>query len=92
MVDPASSYVSSRYHEFHHQIPEFLHRQVEQIASQDSLSVDQFFATAASEKLSVMEAVDNIAAGASRADDTAFLEAARHIPDAPVTEEGDRMP
>ena len=69
------------------QIPEFLHRQVERLAAQDRMSVDQFFATAASEKLSVMEAVDYIAA---RADEATFLEEIGHIPDAPVTEEWDR--
>ena len=74
------------------QIPEFLHRQVERIAAQDSMSVDQFFVTAASEKLPVMEAVDYIAARAARADDAAFMEAISHIPDTPVTEEWDRMP
>jgi len=74
------------------QIPDFLHRQVERLASRDSMSVDQFFATAASEKLSVMEAVDYISARAARADDAAFMEAVSHIPDVPVTAEWNRMP
>lgn len=71
------------------QIPDSLRRHVERLAAADSISVDQFFATAASEKLSVIEAVDYIA---SRADDAAFMEAISHIPDAPITEAWDKMP
>ncbi len=65
---------------------------MERLAAADQITVDQFFATAASEKLSVIEAVDYIAARASRADDAAFLEAVGHIPDALVTEDWDKLP
>ena len=74
------------------QIPDSLRRQVERLVAEDQITVDQFFATAASEKLSVIEAVDYIAARASRADDVAFLEAVSRIPDAPVTEVWDQVP
>ena len=74
------------------QIPEFLHRQVKRLTEKDGLSVDQFFATAASEKIAVLEAEDYIAKRAARASDAAFLEAVSHIPAAPVTEKWDRIP
>ena len=74
------------------QIPDSLHRHVERLAAEDRITVDQFFATAASEKLSVIEAVDYIAARAARANDTDFLKAVSQIPNAPVTEEWDKMP
>jgi hypothetical protein len=74
------------------QIPDSLRRQVERLAAEDQITVDQFFATAASEKLSVIEAVDYIAARASRADDAAFLDAVSRIPDTPVTEDWDQLP
>ncbi len=74
------------------QVPDFLRRQVERLSAQDGLTVDQFFATAASEKIAVMEAVDYIGQRAARADDKAFLEAISHIPAAPISEVWDKMP
>ena len=74
------------------QIPEYLRRHVERLAAADGISVDQFFATAASEKLSVIEAFDYVASRASRANDAAFLEALSHIPDSPVTDSWDKLP
>jgi hypothetical protein len=74
------------------QVPDFLRRQVERLTAKDGLTVDQFFATAASEKIAVMEAVDYIGQRAARADDDAFLKAVSHIPSAPVTEAWDQMP
>ena len=52
--------------------------------------MDQFFTTAASEKISVMEAVDYISQRAAKADDQAFLEALSRIPAAPVSEPWDQ--
>ena len=74
------------------QIPDFLRRQVERLTARDGFSVDQFFVTAASEKLAAWEAVDYIAQRAGRADDATFLEAISHIPAAPVAESWDQMP
>lgn len=66
------------------QIPDYLRKQVEQLAAKEGLSVDQFFATAASEKLAVMEAVDYIGERAARASDAAFDEVVSRIPAAPL--------
>ena len=45
------------------------------MSAEDGFSVDQFFTTAASEKIAAMVAVGYIAQWAARADDGAFLEA-----------------
>ena len=72
------------------QVPDFLRRQIERLTAQDGLTMDQFFTTAASEKISVMEAVDYISQRAAKADNHAFLEALSHIPAAPVSEPWDQ--
>lgn len=68
------------------QIPDYLLRHVGRLVAEDGMSVDQFFATAAAEKLSVIEAFDYLASRAFRANDAAFLEALSHIRDSPVTD------
>lgn len=73
------------------EIPEYLRRQVESLASAEGYSVDQFFATAASEKLAVIREHDYIAERAKRADEQAFEAALKAIPGDPV-EEWDRKP
>lgn len=73
------------------QIPEYLRRQVERLTAEDGFTVDQFFATAASEKIAVMEAESYIRQRADRADDSAFLDAVAHIPATPITESWDRI-
>ena len=72
------------------QVRDFLRRQIERLAQEDGCSVDQFFTTAASEKIAVREAGEYIRERADRANDAAFIEAITHIPAAPVTEEWDQ--
>lgn len=74
------------------QIPDYLRRHVERLAAADGISVDQFFATAVSEKLSVIGAFDYIGSRASRTNDAAFLEALSHIPDSPITDSWNKLP
>jgi hypothetical protein len=74
------------------QIPDYLRKQVEDLAAEEGFTVDQFFATAASEKLAVLEAVDYIKARASRADEAAFRDAISQIPATPIVEEWDQLP
>ena len=74
------------------QIPDFLRRQVERLTAQDGFTVDQFFATAAAEKIAVIEAESYIRERGSRADDSAFLEAVSHIPAMAVSETWDMKP
>ena len=73
-------------------ILDYLRRHVERLSAADGISVDQFFATAAAEKLSVIEAFDYLGSRASRANGAAFLEALSHIPDSPVTDSWDKLP
>ena len=73
------------------QVPDFLRQQVERLSAEDGFSVDQFFATAASEKIAVIEAVQYIRARAERADEAAFEDAISHIPAEPVAEAWDQI-
>ena len=74
------------------QIPEYLRKQVERLCAEEGLNIDQFFATAASEKIAVLEAIDYVAARASQASDAAFKDAIANIPAAPSTDEWDKIP
>ncbi len=74
------------------EVPDFLRRQVERLTAQDGFTVDQFFATAASEKIAAMEAEDYIRQRAARADDKAFMDAVSHVPATLVSEAWDKMP
>jgi len=74
------------------EIPEYLRKQVEALSLAEGFSVDQFFATAASEKLSVIRELDYIAQRASKADDHVFEEVLKSIPASPEIPEWDRIP
>ncbi|MCB1229123.1 MAG: toxin-antitoxin system HicB family antitoxin [Verrucomicrobiae bacterium] len=74
------------------EIPEYLRQQVESLSSAEGFSIDQFFATAASEKLSVIRELDYVRERASRANDEEFEAVLEHIPFSPVSEDWDRMP
>ena len=72
-------------------IPDSVKRHVERLAAKDGISVDQFYASAAAEKLAALETADYIAQRAARADREAFL---RVLAKVPVTEPEawDRLP
>ena len=72
-------------------VPDSVKRNVERLAAKDGISVDQFYATAAAEKLSALETADYIAQRAARADREAFLRVMEKVPDA-KPEEWDRLP
>jgi hypothetical protein len=74
------------------QVPDSVRRHVERLSLEDGVSVDQFFATAAAEKVAVLEAVDYIRARANRADDAEFERVLAKIPDTEPVEDWDRMP
>ena len=72
-------------------IPDSVKRHVERVAARDGISVDQFYASAAAEKLAALEATDYIAQRAARANREAFLRVLAKVPDvAPA--EWDRLP
>jgi hypothetical protein len=72
------------------QIPESVKRQVERLAAKEGISVDQFYASAAAEKLAALEAVDYIAVRAARGDRGAFLRVLSKVPQG-GPEEWDRL-
>lgn len=74
------------------QIPDSVRKHVERLAKSDGVSVDQFYATAAAEKVSVLEAVDYLQARAQRADEAAYARVMEKIPGTPPAEEWDRLP
>lgn len=71
------------------QISESVKRHVERLAAKEGISVDQFYASAAAEKLAALEAADYIAKRAARADRAAFLSVLAKVPDT-EPEEWDR--
>ena len=73
------------------QFPDSLRQQVERLAQQDGISVDQFLALAAAEKVSALETGNYLAQRAARADRDAFLKVMAKVPDAPP-EPWDRLP
>lgn len=74
------------------QVPDSLNRHVARLSAQDGISVDQFFASAAGEKLAALEAEEYIARRAAQANDKAFEAVLAKVPSTPPTEEWDRKP
>jgi hypothetical protein len=54
------------------QVTDSVRKHVKQLAKADGVSVDQFYSTAAAEKVSVLEAVEYIQSRAQRADEAAY--------------------
>jgi hypothetical protein len=73
------------------QVPESVKRHVERLAAREGISVDQFYASAAAEKLAALESGDYIAQRAARADREVFLRVLAKVP-ANEPEEWDRLP
>jgi len=73
------------------EIPESVKRQVERLAAREGISVDQFYASAAAEKLAALESAGYIAQRAARSDREAFLRVLAKVPQI-EPEEWDRPP
>ncbi len=73
------------------QLPNSLKEQVERLALKDGISVGQFLALAAAEKVSALETGNYLAQRAARADREAFLKVMAKVPDAEA-EPWDRLP
>jgi predicted transcriptional regulator len=73
------------------QVPDSVKRHVERLAAREGISVDQFYASAAAEKLAALETADYIARRAGRADREAFLRVLAKVPNT-EPEEWDRLP
>ncbi|HET8656739.1 MAG TPA: hypothetical protein VFL93_14550 [Longimicrobiaceae bacterium] len=63
-------------------LPDSLYRHVQRLAEQEGLSVDQFLASAAAEKLSALQTADYLAERAARAGTlNEFLRLLEKVPD-----------
>ena len=68
-------------------LPESLHKQVQELASQEGISIDQFAATAMAEKLSALMTSSYLEQRAARGDRKLFEQAMAQVSDAPSDEQ-----
>jgi len=68
-------------------LPESLHKQVQELASQEGISIDQFAATAMAEKLSALMTSSYLEQRAARGDRKLFEQAMAQVSDAPPDEQ-----
>ena len=73
-------------------LPESLHRMVREVAAKDSISINQFIATAVAEKMSALLTEDYLEQRARRADPSAFDRILRRVPDVPPLPGDEREP
>jgi hypothetical protein len=64
-------------------LPDSLHRMVRETVAKDSISINQFIATAVAEKVSALLTEDYLEQRARRADAAAFDRILSRVPDAP---------
>jgi hypothetical protein len=65
-------------------LPDSTHQRVKDWAQRDNVSINQFIATAVSEKLAALSTLDYLEQRAQRASREKFLDALRRVPDVPV--------
>ena len=63
------------------ELPNSLHRKLEELAAQDGISLSQFLATAAAEKMSALETFDFLKREAARGTQEGFERVLRAVPD-----------
>ena len=71
-------------------IPDYLHKQVKNLAANEKISINQFITLALAEKLSALMTEDYIKERAKRASKDKFLKALEQVPDI-EPEEYDRL-
>lgn len=64
-------------------LPESVHRKIKELAAQDGVSVNQFIASAAAEKMASMVTLDYLRAEAAKGRREDFLAVLNHVPDVP---------
>ena len=64
-------------------LPESLHRMVREVAAKDSISINQFIATAVAEKMSALLTEEYLEQRARRADPAGFDRILSRVPDVP---------
>ena len=73
-------------------LPDSLHRKVRELAAEESISINQFIATAVAEKLAALLTEEYLEERARRADPTAFDRILARVPDAPPMPGDEREP
>lgn len=72
-------------------LPESLHRKLTELAKSEGISLNQFLASAAAEKLAAITTESFLADRAARASRSSFESALAAVPDSPP-DEGDNLP
>lgn len=72
-------------------LPESLHRKLTELAKSEGISLNQFLASAAAEKLAALTTESFLADRGARASRSRFEAALASVPDAPP-DEGDKLP
>ena len=73
-------------------LPDSLHRKVRELAAKESISINQFIATAVAEKMSALLTEDYLTERARRANPAAFDRILARVPDVPPTPGDERVP
>ena len=73
-------------------LPESLHRKVRELAEKESISINQFIATAVAEKMAALLTEEYLAERARRADPAAFDRILARVPDVPPIPGDEREP
>ena len=71
-------------------LPRSLHKQIEEMAERDGITIDQFLSTAAAEKLAALKTVDYLEQRAKRASREKFQAVLAKVPDV-EPEEHDKL-
>ena len=72
-------------------LPDSIHNKIKELAARDRVSVNQFLATAAAEKVAALEAESYITERAARGNRARFLELLKKAPDV-EPEDFDQLP
>ena len=70
-------------------LPDSTHQRVKEWSQRDKVSINQFIATAVSEKLAALSTVDYLGQRAQRASREQFLKALDSVPDVPPAHKAD---
>ena len=62
-------------------LPNYLHREIKKLAEQEGISMNQFIATAAAEKMSSLKTVDYLKERAERGSREKFERVLQNVPD-----------
>lgn len=73
-------------------LPESLHRKVRELAAKESISINQFVATAVAEKMAALLTEEYLEERARRADPAAFDRILARVPDVPPMPGDEREP